>query len=361
MRTINNTYYNFTFTRDKYILANRMLTDLTYSLYYVETGKVDRLVESKTISGTLDPIEKVFQLHVKKDGRYRLEVAEALAPDKFVYFTHSLDTRDLIVRKLIKVICKDCKCKDCNDCGDKKCLANQSLFNLIHHYLYVNKDFSTTGYPSVNNKTYDWYKKIFNTEYDNLNSKLYEQCASSAILGLDDIDQDLLSYYFAIYYVGWYLEAKLEIDNLDIESLEHLDKVYEYKKLSECIKKLGINIENIIEDFNNLPSNVHYWQLGMSEDFNDLQNLFNGTFLYSKPFETLEIFEEGFNVPQNSIGKICFGITNVDNQSFILEDSLGNDVTNNFETFYDNSLRCIVFCSIPSYSVGSLFFKFKTL
>lgn len=365
MRVINNSSYNFKFYQDQYILIDKLNTDVTYTLYYIQEGKTDVVVETKLILGTATIEEKTLILPVNKDGRYRLSFTEINDQYKHVYFTHSLGKRDLIIRGLKKAICRDCQCKEeCNGCMTreaKQCIANQSLFTLVSHYLYVNKDFSIVGYPSVSNTTYLWYKEIFNNKYDYLNCEISKQCLENTISGSSSINQDVFAYYMAIYYMGWYLEAKQEIDLLDTDALEQLNKVYNYKKLSDCVAKLGINIEDITDDFNVQPINVFYWQLGQFETFVDLQNLFNPLYLYAKPFQLFSVFEAGYNVPKNSIGKLCFAISPTINQPFLIQDSLGNDVTDNFETFYDASLQAVVYCSILVYTSGTLFFKFKTI
>lgn len=365
MRTINNSSYNFTFNKDQYLLTSKLNTDLTYNLYYIEEGKVDKLIESKIILGGAEISDKTIVLPVIKDGRWRLELVEISVPNNLIYFTHSIGKRNLIIRGLRKAICTDCQCKDsCTGCNDKEarqCIANQSLFTLVSHYLYINKDFSLIGYPEVNATTYNLYKKVFNDNYDYLNHEVSKQCLDNNLSGSSSNIQSVFSYYMAIYYICWYLEAKEEIDNLDIESLEYLDKVYDYKKLSDCVRKLGINIDDIIPDYNVLPTNVYYWQLGISQTITDLQNIFNSIYLNLQPFESLNTFIQGYDVSMYSIGKLVFAITNIDNQEFIIYDALGNDVTENFETFYDISLRTIVFVSKPTYTISSLFFKFKQL
>lgn len=365
MRTINNIYYNFTFKQDKYLLTNKQLVDLEYNLYYLEDTKEDKLIKNDIILGTADEADKTITLPLNKDGRYRLDLVDINPPNNSIYFKHSLGKRNLIIKGLRKAICKHCRCKDdCDGCMTKEakmCLTNQSLFNLVQQYLYINKDFSLSGFPIVSPKTYNYYTKYFNDNYDYLNHELSKQCLNNILSGSSSVNQDLFAIYLGVYYIGWYLEAKAEIDGLDKESLDYLDKVYNYKELSDCIKKLGIDMNELEEDFNYETINVFYWQLEIDQTFDDLQTLFNANYLSTKANQSLDTFQQGFNVPQGSIGKQCFAINNINNQSVILNDALGNDVTDNFETFYDIPTRSIVFCSIPSYITGSLFFKFKTL
>lgn len=122
-------------------------------------------------------------------------------------------------------------------------------------------------------------------------------------------------------------------------------------------------MDELEEDFNYEYINVYYWQLEIDQDFNDLQTIYDDSYLTIKPHKPIELFEEGYNVPLSNIGKLVFSIVNVNNSNYSLYDSLGNDVTDNFESFYHLPTRSIVFCSIPSYnySTPNLFFKFKKL
>ncbi len=359
MRTINNTTFTFIFSKDIYTLYSKSITDLEYKVYLIEKGKLDTVVQTGVLLASIPLIDRFINFLPLIDGRYKLTIT---GYPNSVFFTHSINKRNILIGLIKKGICP-CKCKTpCTDCITqemKECLRSQSLTTFINNYIYINKDFSITGFLPSGNLTTDFYKKVYNDLYFYLNTELCKQLLVTGLNGELKQNQHLYNYQIAIYYLGLYFEAKLEIDSLDTESLIYLDTVYDYKKIIECIKKLGICVEDMEDNFNIQTINVYYWQLGLLEDINDVILVLGLSYLNTKPFQTIETFEQGFDVPLTSVGKLAFAITNIDNSPFILYDSLGNDVTATFDTYYDAVIRTILFVSIPSYIPSTLFFKFK--
>lgn len=108
---------------------------------------------------------------------------------------------------------------------------------------------------------------------------------------------------------------------------------------------------------------VFYWQLDtMDETLEDIKPfLQNTTYLFSKPQETYDVFEQGHKVTYNNVARIAFAIYQTTDQNFVLNDSLNNDITDEFETYYSEALQAIVFVSLNVISYSTLYFNFKKL
>ena len=91
------------------------------------------------------------------------------------------------------------------------------------------------------------------------------------------------------------------------------------------------------------------------------QIVFNNLYLSDKNNSPLEEFEEGKIIPYTSIGRIAFAIKETDILNFQLIDSLGNDVTDEFDNHYFAGIRTILFVSKIPYSNSNIFFKFKKI
>lgn len=107
---------------------------------------------------------------------------------------------------------------------------------------------------------------------------------------------------------------------------------------------------------------VYYWQLSsIAEDVDDVENIVDQEYLDSKLFKAVSVFEQGFNVDYNAVGRICFAVQETEAQNWQITDTLNNNVTDAFDSFYLASLKAVVFVSKEYYSHGNIFFKFKKL
>lgn len=359
MKTINKTDYKLSSINDIYSYTNKSNIDQILNLYSVEETNTVLILENKIVSHTID---NVLDLNITKDGRYRLD-ATINNLITSIYFTRSFGLRDLIITKLVNSICSDCKCNDpCDDCAEingKNCLYNQTLFTLVQHYLYINKELNLSTFEEVTYETFDFYKYYFNTNYLTLNKSISIQCLDNIFLKETKIDIDLFNTYLAIYYIGWYRETLNSIDTSIVEDLAYLNKIYQYDKLSKCIVKLGIPITDLITTIILDPIKVYYWQTAIDEDSSDVFATFSGDDLVSYLYKPLDDFLAGYTVPFNSIGKVVIAISKIDNTDFNIKDSLGNDITDEFDIHYDTSSKTKLFVSQLTYSNTNLYFKFQ--
>lgn len=108
---------------------------------------------------------------------------------------------------------------------------------------------------------------------------------------------------------------------------------------------------------------VYYWQLeNLTETLASIiPSLQNTTYLFSKPNENYEVFEQGKMIAYSNIAKIAFAIYQTSDMNFLINDSLNNDITDEFDTYYAEAISAMVFVSKTHRSYSTLYFKFKKL
>jgi len=360
MTTINNNIYTFSVKRDKYILVNKKTTILEYILHlYTKEDTVDTIVSSGSIlaSNNIDYVDIEFALI--SDGKYKLEIIDA----DDIYFESWINLRNQLIPLIKKVLCCSCGCKgSCDTCLTKEakdCIRNQSLFNMITTYQYLIKPFSIDTWLATNEDLFNFYQKTF---FDNREASiclLAKQIYDNSLYGTPTTNNELFKYNIAIYYLGLYIYAKS--DTLE-EDMVYLNDIYQYNTINKCIAKLGINIGAIEGEYNQIESLVYYWQLNNTDDdINDIVPIFNTTYLEDKPVTTLGVFEEGKIINYILIGRIAFAVTNTTGIDFIILDSLGNDVTDSFDSSYFPDTSTILLVSKVVQSYSNIYFKFKSL
>lgn len=119
-------------------------------------------------------------------------------------------------------------------------------------------------------------------------------------------------------------------------------------------------------DCNQYPkiNKIFYWQeTNYNAVFDDIKLLIDNTgYLNSKQNDTLLSFEIGKNINYNNIGKICFAIIEtLSTDNYRIYDILNNDVTHNFDAYYETVNNCRLFVSKNIYSHGEINFKIKKI
>ena len=109
------------------------------------------------------------------------------------------------------------------------------------------------------------------------------------------------------------------------------------------------------------PIKVFYWQ---EEDYEttleEIIDKTNNEFLQTKLFDSLSIFNLGKNIIYNNIGKICFAITNPTNENYIISDSIGNNITSQFDITLLEEEHITLIVSKNIYSFGDITIKINT-
>lgn len=118
-------------------------------------------------------------------------------------------------------------------------------------------------------------------------------------------------------------------------------------------------------DCNNLPIQdlIYYWQepLGVI-DTTILENIATGTYLDTKSSDLKSNFIEGKDINYIDIGLICFALNKTSSSTkYIIYDDNDADVTDGFESFYNDNLKTRIFISYNIYSHGIMNFKIKKI
>ena len=356
MRTIDNAIYTFTVVKDQYQLTNNSGIILPARLVSVNIFGVETEEFNRDFA-----IGEQYAFSLLKDTRYRLKVSN----QPIVYFTHFKLIRNYLIHELIKLFCDTCGC-GCSD-GTVNCLErkirikNQELAisNLIQQYIRIPKDFSLIPNNPASTILSTFLNNVYNLDYYKLQEEVGNQLVSSTLKGEYTVNEYLYKYHLAIYYLGIYFEALLETTTP--EEVEQVNTLYKVLNATPCLTNLGININTMSKEFNKTDIRVFYWQTLPTETIADVIPLISKEFLLTKPSNPLVEFTEGRIVPLISVGKLVFAISPIANTNFVLYDSLGTDVTDDFDVYYDTINQTAIFVSQLTYSHSEMYFEFKPL
>ena len=110
---------------------------------------------------------------------------------------------------------------------------------------------------------------------------------------------------------------------------------------------------------------VYFWQetnpVTVLQDVADEVDADPVAFFADKNNEFFSVFAQGRMCNWTTVGKIGFAIQETENMNWQLLDSLNNDITDLFETYYHVGTKSIIFVSIENYTYSSIYYKFKEL
>lgn len=328
--------YTLSKYKDVYTLKN---TDVLLQPFRFTVSKVECLLTTVVKDMELGPGEEVNILAGLLDGQYQL----------FVYSDNSLTTINYyyslnidIINSVEKVVCG---CKDCNDCEDcTDCDLYLSTITTALTYYFLNV-------PLYNEKLED----VTISMNCNTSEKVFCYLSKQMITGDSDTKRLFLQmvgmYYLAFYYTDFSLAADLDEEVYIIEK-------YKSAKILKCLQNMGMIVTAPIPQ----PSSVYYWQLtNPIDDITDIIPIFTLDYLNDKPRELLSVFEQGKIVNYSTVGRAGFAIRKVESSNFTITDSLGNDITDDFDVQYFSNIKTSLFVSKLAYSHSNIYFKFKPL
>lgn len=349
--------------KDTYKLYNLTNVKTSYTLYSLDCNNVSTSIESNTIE-----IDSYNTLNLVKDGSYKIVINN----EKTIYFNFYPSLRDKVIKAIRTTLC--CKCNNSineidNSCIGKEgsfCIRNQGTFNLVQSYLSFIKPESYNNPNYYNTYLFNLIQRLIVDNKCFINQELCNQLLHTCLNGTTTNNQRLYKYYIGLYYTALYLYELSTIDISDTSELVEEQKLfitnkYYFDKIKHCLIKVGININDILD--NNMNDNtVYYYQLN-NPSITPEQELLNITLSYldNKANDVLSVFKQGKIIEYNLIGRLVFIIKDVDNTNFLLFDSLGNDITDSFVIEYDSNSRLAIFISIAFYTPSAVYFKFKTL
>ena len=333
---------NFTYKKykDVYTILNTGIVPLSYTVLRKECNssilvKVGEIKVNETITLPFNFVDGVYQVSITDN------IETEILPDILYY-------NNLLLSLLRNTEVSLCGCKTCNDCEDcNECEVYTNTINQVLAFAYVNYPKYTTYINTINE-----FMKCLYTE------SVLCSLTNNMVSGNEDTKKIFLQI-IAMHYLAFYLVDLIQAT--DLAEAEYIKTKYNSTKILKCIKKLGIDIDDINELFLQ-DMNVFYWQLpDLFQTITDIIPIFNNNYLSDKNFSPLEEFEEGKIVPYTSIGRIAFAIQETDILNFQLLDSLGNDITDEFDAHHFAGIRTVLFVSKFPYSYSNIFFKFKKI
>jgi hypothetical protein len=111
-----------------------------------------------------------------------------------------------------------------------------------------------------------------------------------------------------------------------------------------------------------VPS-VVYWQESLGITYQNILDLVaSGTYLETKDAATREVFAEGIDIVYEDIGLIAFALNcSEEDTEYEIYDVLGNNVTEGFQSHYNDELKTRIFIGNNLYSIGTMKFKIKQI
>ena len=331
--SLNYTYIKY---KDVHTLTNNESIDMNYQIV-----KNSCDASSPLSSGVIAP-GNTITINFSTDGIYVINLNTTLATDSFTirYFQNLLKSFIAAAEKLL------CGCSKCNDC--EECNECQD---------YLGAFMKAFGFNSVNYPLYQTYVNLISqSALCDFSDEVICTIIHEKVFGSTVVKEPMLKilsyYYAAFYYKDYYMAS-------DFEEANYITAKYKFDKIAKCIKKLGVDPAEVIQEFEQ-GSMVYFWQLDNIDDtITEVIPQLSPGFIETKASLPFATFEAGHIVSYSEIGRICFIVQPTQVQNFTIFDSLNNDITDEFDTYYDSVTSLALFVSKVPYSFGNIYFKFK--
>lgn len=330
--------YTYTKYKDIHTLKNNESLDMTYIVVKNSCDASTTLTTGIILAG------QTVTLKFATDGNYTINLSTLAATDFFdiSYFQNLLVSFISDAERLLCGCAKCDECAECNECQD-----------------YLSAFMKSFAVNSINSPYYQTYVDLIaeNSECD-FTDQVICSIIHEKVFGNPSVKEPMLKilsyYYLAFYYKDFYMAV-------DVEEADYITVKYKFAKVAKCIKKLGVSPEDMLNQFEN-GSMVYYWQLDNTEDtITEVTPLLSPAYIAAKSNVPFSVFEAGNIVAYANVGRICFAVMPTQIQNFLILDSLNNDVTDEFDIYYDNTMSLALFVSKIPYSFGNIYFKFKKL
>jgi hypothetical protein len=328
--------YTYTKYKDVHTLMNNESIDMSYAVV-----KVSCDASTSLSTGIILPGQTIV-LGFATDGNYTINLSTLIATDSFTikYFQNLLMS---FIYDAEKVLCGCAKCNDCEECNE--CQD------------YLGAFMKSFAFNSVNAPLYQTYVDLIaQSTVCDFTDEVICSIIHEKVFGTPSVKDPMLKilsyYYAAFYYKDFYMAV-------DPEEATYITTKYKFAKIAKCIKKLGVDPAEILTEFES-GSMVYYWQLDNTEDtITEVIPLLSPAYIAVKSSLPFSVFEAGNIVSYANVGRICFAVMPTQLQNFLILDSLNNDVTDEFDIHYENTMSLALFVSKIPYSFGNIYFKFK--
>jgi hypothetical protein len=280
------------------------------------------------------------------DGEYKISLIDEqnrVAEITILHYEKLLFQVITSINNLVCKVCQDCKeSQKCTKCED-----------------YLNSLILAESYYHLNYSTYNSYmSNINNVLVSSLRSSITIYINEIIIKGKGNSENIILKLLGMYYIVFYYTDLSL---STNIAETEYINLKYKAENTLGCLRDLGINVgsgEQVVDT----NINVYFWQLSNSLDtINTVIPLLNNVFINSKAMYSLEEFEVGKTISYNNVARIAFVLKEVSTTSFAIYDALNNNVTAQFDVYYDLNIKSLLYVSKVNYSFSNIFFKIKNL
>ena len=325
--------------KDVYTIENTGVVNLSYTLSRGGCGLTTQVSAGNILpSGTVTlPINYI-------DGIYQVTVSDSVSTEKLPDILFYNNFLLYIIGKINTLYCKCTECSTCQDCDDVSCNT------------YLNLLSSTNAYLLLDIVPYQVYLKLISeTLQCDISNVVCDFTGQTQISGDEEVI-DVMNHIIASYYTAFYLREFT--DAIDVDEETYIKEKFKYNSISKCFKKVGIDIQEIISDY--VDMDVHYWQQpNTSSDITDIINSLTQEYIDSKPFVNIATFQEGKKITYFSTGRVAFILQETEDANYVIEDSLGNDITDEYQYQYVPNLKAGLFVSINPVVPSTLYFKFK--
>lgn len=328
--------YTYTKYKDVHTLINDGVLPMTYTITNITCDS-----ETTVKTGVIQP-DNASVLTFITDGEYSVLLDDGDTTQTFTIKTFENLLASLI-REFENILCGCSKCNDCEECES----CEDFMQTLVKSFSFYSLNFPL--YQAFSNSL------ITNTYCDLLglvNCVLIKERVYGKAEVRDIIMKIIRDYYGTFYYK----DLAMAVDD---EEKEYVSTKYKAPKILKCIRKLGTNPSQILDD-TEANSKVYFWQLAsISDDINDVIPLISQPYLDTKPNLPFTDFELGHTVTYTGTAPIVFAVGPTQIEDFIIKDSMNNDITDQFDTHYFDTLAIALFVSKTYYSVSNVYFKFK--
>ena len=230
--------YSFVKYKDVYTITNNELVVLGYSL---SKETCDTSVVLKT--GTV-PVGQSVVLEIKVDGNYTFTPYTENNSDTPVSIKNYNNLLISLIEGTEKIVCGCSKCNDCEECS--VCEDYLSVFMKDIAFDTLNTPLYKESIDKIQQDTLCDFTESITCAL--LKEKVYGNAPVKEVM------VKILSYYYLAFY---YKDLSL---GLDVEETQYITAKYKFVSISQCLRKLGVNPQEISQEdssiFNNTFNNI---------------------------------------------------------------------------------------------------------
>lgn len=253
------------------------------------------------------------------------------------------------IKEGLNDICFDCGCKtkpnyDCDKCSDINIKTVNLLIACIHYY-----NIGFTKFKPV----YDFLSEKSLGESTEFVNQFVKNIRFVGTGSLEKFYNKLILIYYSTF-----MFAEIVTSANFNESKEAKEK-YDYDKYIECILANNIKIEDLMNSLDK-SSRVYYWQeKNLQVRIDAISPLIDDVYLSGMRNEAYSVFEQGYKIKLEQVGKIVIAIKYSHLHEYEIYDVLGNDITDAFDAMYIEEESTQLFLSKNHFTLSEVYFKIK--